>query len=78
MTINAKVDEFHNKLTKQMDKLASLKRKRVTQDMKQPWYNKHLTKEIELRRHKEMKWKTSGNEYYYNALQEQKGHVSKL
>ena len=61
-----------------MDKLAPLKRKRIKKDMKQPWYDEQLSKEIQLKQLKERKWKQSGNEYDYIALQYQKRHVSKV
>ena len=60
-----------------MDKLAPLKKKRI-KDMKQPWYDEQLSSEIQLRCLKEMKWKHSGNEYDYIALQYQKRHVTKI
>ena len=61
-----------------MDKLVPLKKKRIKKDMKQHWYDEQLSNEIQLRHLKERKWKHSGNEYDYIALQYQKRHVTKI
>ena len=61
-----------------MDKLAPLIKKRIKKDMKQPWYDENLSKKIQLKWLKERKWKQSGNEYDYIALQYQKRHDSKV
>ena len=77
-TINSKVNKYQSGLTNIMDKLAPLKRKKIKQDMKQPWYDEQVSREIQLKRLKERKWKSSGSEYDYNALQYQKRFVSKV
>ena len=68
--LKLKIDQY-NILISIMDKLAPLKRKRIKKDMKQPWYDEQLSKEIQLKQLKERKWKQSGNEYDYIALQYQ-------
>ena len=50
----------------------------IKKDMKQPWYDEQLSNEIQLKCLKERKWKHSGNEYDYIALQYQKRHVTKV
>ena len=66
-SVDAKTDKYHIILNSIMDKLASLKKKRIKKDMKQPWYDEQLSNEIQLRCLKERKWKLSGNEYDYIA-----------
>ena len=46
--------------------------------MKQPWYDEQVTNEVWLKHIKERKWKDSGNEYDYVALQYQKRNVRKV
>ena len=45
-SVDAKIDQYHTILTSIMDKLAPIKRKRIKKDMKQPWYDEQLSKEI--------------------------------
>ena len=77
-SVDAKTDKYHIILNSIMDKLAPLKKKRIKKDMKQPWHDEQLSNEIQLRHLKERKWKHSGNEYDYIALQYQKRHVTKI
>ena len=72
LIVHDKVDEHQKQLTNVMDQLAPLKRKKVHTDMKQPWYDEQLTKEIWPSRLKERIWKSSDSEYDYNALQYKK------
>ena len=67
-SVDAKTDKYHTILDSIMDKLAELKMKRI-QDIKRPWYDEQLSNKILLRHLKERKWKHSGNEYDYIALQ---------
>ena len=46
--------------------------------MKQPWYDEQMTNEVQLKWMKKRKWKDSGNEYDYVAVQYQKRHVRKV
>ena len=46
--------------------------------MKQPWYDEQVTNGVWLKCMKERKWKDSGNEYDYVALQYKKRHVRKV
>ena len=78
LTVNNKIDKYQKLLTNVIDQLAALKRKKVQMDMKQPWYNKQVAKEIWLIRLRERKWKSSNGGYDYNALQYQKKHVSRI
>ena len=71
-------DKYHSILENIIDKLAPLRKKRLQQEMKQPWYDEQVTKEVWLKCMKERKWKDSGNEYHYVALQYQKRHVRKV
>ena len=77
-SVDAKTDKYHTILNSIMDKLAPLKKKRIKKDIKQPWYDEQLSNEIQLRHLKERKWKHSGNEYDYVALQYQKRHITKI
>ena len=77
-SVDAKTDKYHTILDSIMDKLAPLKKKRIKKDMKQPWYDEQLSNEIQLRHLQERKWKHSGNEYDYIALQYQKTQVTKV
>ena len=62
-SVDAKTDKYHIILNSIMDKLATLKKKRIKKDMKKPWYDEQLSNEIQLGHLKERKWKCSGNEY---------------
>ena len=77
-SVDAKIDKYRTILESIMDKLAPLKKKRIKKDMKQPWYGEQFSNEIQLRHLKERKWKYSGNEYDYIALQYQKRHFTKV
>ena len=77
-SVDAKTDKYHTILDSIMDKLAELKMKRIEKDIKQPWYDEQLFNKILLRHLEERKWKHSGNEYDYIALQYQKRHVTKV
>ena len=46
--------------------------------MKQPWYDEQVNNEERLKCMKERKWKNSGNEFDYVALQYQKKHARKV
>ena len=61
-----------------IDKLASVRKKRLQQEVKQPWYDEQVTNGVWLKSMMERKWKDSGNEYDYVALQYQKRHVRKV
>ena len=77
-SVDPKTDKYHIILNSIMDKLALFKKKRIKKDMKQPWYDEQLSNEIPHRRLNERKWKHSGNEYDYIALQYQKRYVTKI
>ena len=62
LTVNDKVDEYKKLVTNVMDQLALLKRKKLQIDMKQPWYNEQIAKEIWVRRLKERERKSSNTE----------------
>ena len=78
LSVDAKTDKYHIILNSTMDKLALLKKKRIKKDMKQPWYDEQLSNKIQLRHLRERKWKHSGDEYDYIALQYQEKHVTKI
>ena len=77
-SVDSKTYKYYIILNSIMDKLAPLKKKRIKKDMTQAWYDEKLFNEIQLRHLKERKWKHSGNEYDYIALQYQKRHVTKI
>ena len=77
-SVDAKTYKYHIILNSIIGKLAPLKKKRIKKDMTQAWYDEQLSNEIQLRHLKERKWKHSGNEYDYIALQDQRRHVTKI
>ena len=77
-SVDTKTDKYHSILENIIDKLAPLRKKRLQQEMKQPWYDEQVTNGVWLKCMKERKWKDSGNEYDYVALQYQKRHVRKV
>ena len=76
--MDTKTDKYHCILENNIEKLASLRKKRLQQEMKQPWYDEQVTKEVGLKCMKERKWKDSGNEYDYVAPQYQKRYDRKV
>ena len=48
-TTNAKVEQYQNQLTNLIDILSPITKKKVQRDMKQPWYDEQVAKEIQLR-----------------------------
>ena len=77
-SVDTKTDKYHGILENIIDKLATLRKERLQQEMKQPWYDGQVTNGVWLKCMKERKWKDSGNEYDYVALQYQKRHVRKV
>ena len=77
-SVDTKTDKYHSILENIIDKLAPFRKKRLQQEMKQPWYDEQVTNGVQLKCMKERKWKDSGNEYDYVALQYQKRHVRKV
>ena len=77
-SVDNKTDKYHSTLENIIEKLAPLRKKRLQQEIKQPWYDELVTNEVWLKCMKERKWKDSGNEYDYVALQYQKKHVRKI
>ena len=77
-SVDTKTDKYHSILENIIDKLTPLRKKRLQQEMKQPWYDEQVANGVRLKCMKERKWKDSGNEYDYVALQYQKRHVRKV
>ena len=77
-SVDTKTDKYHSILENIIDKFAPLRKERLQQEMKQPWYDEQVTNGVQLKCMKERKWKDSGNEYDYVALQYQKRHVRKV